>query len=292
MTKHKKTSSVSFFNSNLITIISIALVLFLIGIFLIAGLMGRELSVFMKENLAFSIILKDNLKDSDIRQTQRELNAMPFVKSTKYISKEEAAREMANELGEDPQAFLGFNPFLASIEVKLKSEYTHTDSIKKIERRLTESSNVSQLLYQQDMMHLVNNNIRQIVVVLTVMIIILVLISFALISNTIRLLIYSRRFLIYTMRLVGATPAFIRKPFVKYSIINGLMAAVVAIIMLVATLYYLRRGLVGLEQIINRFELAMVAVALLAVGVLISTIAASFSVNRYLGMERGKLYHI
>jgi len=292
MTKHKSGSPVSFFNSNLITVISISLVLFLIGVFFMIGLMGHELSIFMKENLAFSIVLKDNLKDADIQQTQRELNAMPFVKSTKYISKADAAREMTEELGEDPREFLGFNPFLASIEVKLKSEYTHADSLKKVERQLTSSANVSQLIYQKDMMHLVNSNIRQIVVVMTFMIIILIIISFALISNTIRLLIYSRRFLIYTMRLVGATPAFIRKPFVKYSIINGIVAAIIAIIMLAVALYYLKNGLMGLEQIVTTFEMTLVAVSILISGVVISSVAAYFAVNRYLAMERGKLYYI
>lgn len=266
--------------------------LFLVGIFFIVGLMGHELSVYMKENLSFSIILKDNLKDSEIKQMQRELNVLPFIKSTKYISKAEAAREMAEELGEDPQNFLGFNPFLASIEIKLKSEYMHTDSLKKVEQKLTSSANVSDLIYQKDMMYIVNNNIRQIVIVLTVTIIMLILISFALISNTIRLLIYSRRFLIYTMRLVGATPGFIRKPFVKYSIINGLIAAILAIMMLTGALYYLKYSLVDLGQIMNWNELAVVFGVLLVVGVLISMVAAYFAVNKYLQMEKGKLYYI
>jgi cell division transport system permease protein len=263
-----------------------------VGIFFIVGLMGHELSVYMKENLSFSIILKDNLKDSEIKQMQRELNVLPFIKSTKYISKAEAAREMAEELGEDPQNFLGFNPFLASIEIKLKSEYMHTDSLKKVEQKLTSSANVSDLIYQKDMMYIVNNNIRQIVIVLTVTIIMLILISFALISNTIRLLIYSRRFLIYTMRLVGATPGFIRKPFVKYSIINGLIAAILAIMMLTGALYYLKYSLVDLGQIMNWNELAVVFGVLLVVGVLISMVAAYFAVNKYLQMEKGKLYYI
>jgi cell division transport system permease protein len=292
MAKNKNTFPVSFFNSNLITIISISLVLFLMGIFFIVGLTSHDLSVYMKEELSLSIMLKDDIKESDIRQMQRELSLLPFIKSAKYISKAEAAREMADELGEDPESFLGFNPLLASIEVKLKSEYTHADSLKIVEKKLTASSNVSNLIYQKDMMNLVNRNVRQIAIILIIAISVLVLISFALISNTIRLLIYSRRFLIYTMRLVGATPGFIRKPFIKYSIINGLLASILAILMLSAALYYVEAGLTGLVQILDWRKAAVVFAAVLVAGLLISLTAAYFAVNRYLRMERGKLYYI
>jgi cell division transport system permease protein len=262
------------------------------GVFFIVGLTGHDLSVYMKENLSLSVYMKDDIKESDIRQMQRELSRLPFIKSTRYISKAEAAREMAGELGENPESFLGFNPFLASIEVKLKSEYTHADSLKIVEKRLTASNNVSSLIYQKDMMNIVNRNVPQIAFILTVTICILVLISFALISNTIRLLIYSRRFLIYTMRLVGATPGFIRKPFIKYSIINGLIASLLAILMLAATLYYVEAGLTGLVQISDWRKYVAVFAAVLVSGILISMIAAYFAVNRYLRMERGKLYYI
>jgi cell division transport system permease protein len=291
MAKNKNTFPVSFFNSNLIAIISISLALFMMGVFFIVGLTSHDLSVYLRENLSLSLVLKDSLKDAEIRQMQRELNVLPFIKSTKYISKAEAAKEMAEELGEDPQDFLGFNPFLASIEVKLKSEYTHTDSLKIVEKKLTASSNVSNLIYQKDMMNIVNRNVRQIALILGGAIIILALISFAIIGNTVRLLIYSRRFLIYTMRLVGATPGFIRKPFIKYSIINGLFASVLAILMLTAALYFLETGL-GLGQILTRHDFVFVFAALLVADILISLIAAYLAVNKYLRMERGKLYYI
>ncbi|MDR1601522.1 MAG: permease-like cell division protein FtsX [Tannerella sp.] len=288
----KSAFPVSFFNSNLITIISTSLVLFLMGVFFIVGLTGHDLSVYIKENLPLSIELKDDIKDATVRQMQRELSVLPFIKSTRYISKAEAAREMVGELGEDPENFLGFNPFLASIEVKLKSEYTHADSLKIVEKKLTASNNVSNLIYQKDMMNIVNHNVPQIAFVLIITICILVLISLALISNTIRLQIYSKRFLIYTMRLVGATPGFIRKPFIRYSIINGLFAAVLAILMLAAALYYIEAGLAGLGQILNWRESVFVFAVLLVADMLISLIAAYFAVNRYLRMERGKLYYI
>ena len=229
MTASKKKAPISFFNSRLISVISIALALYMMGLFFIFGLISKELSVYMKENIAFSILLKEDIKEADIRQMERQLNAQPFIKSAKYISKEEAAREMVAELGEDPQMFLGINPFQASMEVQLKSAYANPDSLQQIEKKLTSYTNVSELLYQKDIMQVVNNNVRRIGLVLFMLITILVLISFVLISNTIRLLIYSKRFLVYTMRLVGATPAFIRRPFIRYNIVSGLIAGVLAL---------------------------------------------------------------
>ena len=287
MTASKKKAPISFFNSRLISVISIALALYMMGLFFIFGLISKELSVYMKENIAFSILLKEDIKEADIRQMERQLNAQPFIKSAKYISKEEAAREMVAELGEDPQMFLGFNPFQASMEVKLKSAYANPDSLQQIEKKLTSYTNVSELLYQKDIMQVVNNNVRRIGLVLFMLITILVLISFVLISNTIRLLIYSKRFLVYTMRLVGATPAFIR-----YNIVSGLIAGVLAIMMLMGTLYYLEGELAGLEQILRGEGLLIVYGAVLVLGIVLAVLAAWFAVNRYMYMAVGKMYYI
>ena len=292
MTASKKKAPISFFNSRLISVISIALALYMMGLFFIFGLISKELSVYMKENIAFSILLKEDIKEADIRQMERQLNAQPFIKSAKYISKEEAAREMVAELGEDPQMFLGINPFQASMEVKLKSAYANPDSLQQIEKKLTSYTNVSELLYQKDIMQVVNNNVRRIGLVLFMLITILVLISFVLISNTIRLLIYSRRFLVYTMRLVGATPAFIRRPFIRYNIVSGLIAGVLAIMMLMGTLYYLEGELAGLEQILRGEGLLIVYGAVLVLGIVLAVLAAWFAVNRYMYMAVGKMYYI
>lgn len=292
MTASKKKAPISFFNSRLISVISIALALYMMGLFFIFGLISKELSVYMKENIAFSILLKEDIKEADIRQMERQLNAQPFIKSAKYISKEEAAREMVAELGEDPQMFLGINPFQASMEVKLKSAYANPDSLQQIEKKLTSYTNVSELLYQKDIMQVVNNNVRRIGLVLFMLITILVLISFVLISNTIRLLIYSKRFLVYTMRLVGATPAFIRRPFIRYNIVSGLIAGVLAIMMLMGTLYYLEGELAGLEQILRGEGLLIVYGAVLVLGIVLVVLAAWFAVNRYMYMAVGKMYYI
>jgi cell division transport system permease protein len=266
-------------------------VLFLIGLFFIVGMFGNELSIYMKEHFSFSIILKEDPKEVDVRKMQRNLNSLPFIKSTKYISKEDAAKEMTAELGEDPQVFLGFNPFQASIEVQFKSEYMNPDSLRVIEKKLTSYAGVSELLYQKDMIHIVNSNIHQIGVVLSVLIFLLILISFTLINNTIRLLIYSRRFLIYTMRLVGATPGFILWPFVKHNMISGFFSGVLAILMLAGTLY-LQQKIIGLEVIISQDKLWVVYGIILITGVFLSAVSAYMSVSRYLRMERGKMYSI
>ena len=247
MAENKKVSSVSFFNSRLTSVISISLVLFLLGLILLIGMLGNKLSVYVKENLSFSIVLKDNQKETEIKKMQKSLDALPFIKSTEYISKEQAAKELEEELGENPETFLGFNPLQASIEVKLHSEYANPDSLQVIEKKIRNYTSVSELLYRKDMMEMVHNNMKRLGLILLTLAAVLMIISFVLISNTIRLLIYSKRFLIHTMKLVGATSGFIRRPFVKYNIVSGIFASILAILMLTGALYYLQNELASMN---------------------------------------------
>jgi cell division transport system permease protein len=256
------------------------------------GFLGNELSHYVRENISISVILTENLSDVKIRQMRNNLERQPYVKSTEYISKEQASLEMQRELGEDPETFLGFNPFHASIEVKLNSEYTHADSLSVIERRISSVAGVSDVQYRKDMMQMVNQNIRRIGIILFMLFAVLIMITFVLINNTVRLLIYSKRFLIYTMRLVGATPAFIRRPFVRHNIVSGFIAGLIAIIMLVASLYYVKREFIGVDEILSRDTLLLIYGLVLAAGIFLSILAAHFAVNRYLRMARGKLYYI
>ena len=267
MAENKKVSSVSFFNSRLTSVISISLVLFLLGLILLIGMLGNKLSVYVKENLSFSIVLKDNQKETEIKKMQKSLDALPFIKSTEYISKEQAAKELEEELGENPETFLGFNPLQASIEVKLHSD-------------------------RKDMMEMVHNNMKRLGLILLTLAAVLMIISFVLISNTIRLLIYSKRFLIHTMKLVGATSGFIRRPFVKYNIVSGIFASILAILMLTGALYYLQNELKGFIQILDMQTLLLVYVAVFALGIVLSVIATIFAVNKYLRMGVDKLYYI
>lgn len=292
MAESKKVSSVSFFNSRLTSIISIAFVLFLLGLILLMGLLGNKLSVYVKENISFSIVLKDNQKEADIKKMQKSLDALPYIKSTEYISKDQAAKELEEELGENPETFLGFNPLQASLEVKLHSEYANPDSLKSIEKKITSYTSVSELLYRKDMMEMVNSNIKRLSFILLTLAAILMIISFVLISNTIRLLIYSKRFLIHTMKLVGATSGFIRKPFVRYNVISGIFAAILAIFMLTGALYYLQSELDGFIQLLDIKALLLVFGGVFILGIVLSVTATVFAVNKYLRMGVDKLYYI
>ena len=292
MAENKKVSSVSFFNSRLTSVISISLVLFLLGLILLIGMLGNKLSVYVKENLSFSIVLKDHQKETEIKKMQKSLDALPFIKSTEYISKEQAAKELEEELGENPETFLGFNPLQASIEVKLHSEYANPDSLQVIEKKIRNYTSVSELLYRKDMMEMVHNNMKRLGLILLTLAVVLMIISFVLISNTIRLLIYSKRFLIHTMKLVGATSGFIRRPFVKYNIVSGIFASILAILMLTGALYYLQNELKGFIQILDMQTLLLVYVAVFALGIVLSVIATISAVNKYLRMGVDKLYYI
>ena len=288
MTKNKSIGTVSFFHSRFTSVISIALVLFLVGLILLMGMLGNKLSVYVKENMSFSIVLKDGLKDVEVKKMQKNLEALPYIKSTEYISKERAAAELEDELGENPETFLGFNPLQASIEVKLHSQYANPDSLRLIEDKIKSYTSVSELLYRKDMMELVQSNMERIGIILLSLVAILMVISFVLISNTIRLLIYSRRFLIHTMQLVGATAGFIRAPFMRYNVISGLFAAILAICMLTGALYYLQMELAGFIQILDIPTLLIVYGAILLLGILLPMLATAVSVNKYLRMSFDK----
>lgn len=292
MADYRKVSTASFFHSRLTSIISIALVLFLMGLIMLMGLLGNQLSVYVKENLSFSIVLKDNLKETDIKKMQNKLDALPYIKSTTYISKEQAAKELEEELGENPETFLGFNPLQASIEVKLHADYANPDSLRHIEQQIKRYTTVDELLYRKDMMEMVHNNMQRLGMILLALAAVLTLISFVLIGNTIRLLIYSKRFLIHTMQLVGATAGFIRAPFIRYNIVSGLIAAFLAIMLLTGALYYLQNELDGFIQLLDIHTLLIVDGAVLLLGILLSTLATVFAVNKYLRMKVDQLYYI
>ena len=292
MADYRKVGTASFFHSRLTSIISIALVLFLMGLIMLMGLLGNKLSVYVKENLSFSIVLKDNIKETEIKKMQTKLDALPYIKETTYISKEQAAKELEEELGENPETFLGFNPLQASIEVKLHADYANPDSLPLIEKTIKSYTSVDELLYRKDMMELVHNNLQRLGVILLTLAAVLTLISFVLIGNTIRLLIYSKRFLIHTMQLVGATAGFIRAPFIRYNLVSGLIASLLAIMLLTGSLYYLQHELDGFIQLLDMRSLLIVDGAMLVLGLLLSTIATVFAVNKYLRMKVDQLYYI
>ena len=288
-----KHNSVSYFDMQFVTSsISTTLVLLLLGLVVFFVLGAHNLSVYVKENINFSILISDDMKESDILKLQKKLDKEPFVKATEYISKKQALREQTEAMGTDPQEFLGYNPFTASIEVKLHSDYANSDSIVKIEKKIKKNTNIQEVLYQKDLIDAVNDNIRNISLMLLGLAVILTFISFALINNTIRLTIYSKRFLIHTMKLVGASWSFIRRPFLRRNFWIGVLSAVIADAVLWGAAYWLVSYEPELIRVITPDVMLLVSVSVLIFGVLISWLCALLSINKYLKMKAGTLYYI
>ena len=293
MSESKSGRHITFFNARLTSTISISLVLFILGIVVLMGILATRLSMYVKENMGFSIVLKENVKEAQVKKLQKKLDIAPYVRATQYISKEDALKELEVELGENPKDLLGFNPLQASIEVKLRSDYAHPDSLVWIEKGLRKGTvAIDDIVYQKDLIQLVNDNIRRISFMLLGLAVVLMLISFALISNTIRLGAYSKRFIIHTMKLVGATPAFIRKPFIISNIINGIIGAFIAMALLSGCVYYLLTEFDNLYTLIDISSLFWVFVIVLLLGVVLTAISAWFAVNRYIRMDRDNLYYV
>lgn len=286
-----KKTKVSVFDMQFVTAgISTALVLLLLGLVVFFVLGAHNLSVYVRENISFSILLSDDMKERDILQLQKQLARQPFVRYTEYISKAQALKEQSEAMGTDPQEFLGYNPFTASIEIKLKSAYANADSIAKIEQAIKRNNNVQEVLYQKQLIDAVNDNIRNISLLLLALAVVLTLISFALINNTIRLTIYSQRFLIHTMKLVGASWGFIRRPFLWRNFWTGLFAGLAADAALWGLAGWLVTADPGLAGVVTARVMGLVAVAVLVAGVLITTLCALLSVNKYLRMRPDALY--
>ena len=288
-----KRNSVSYFDMQFITSsISTTLVLLLLGLVVFFVLGAHNLSVYVKENINFSILISDDMKESDILKLQKKLDKEPFVKETEYISKKQALREQTEAMGTDPQEFLGYNPFTASIEIKLHSDYANSNSIAKIEKKIKRNTNIQEVLYQKDLIDAVNDNIRNISLMLLGLAVILTFISFALINNTIRLAIYSKRFLIHTMKLVGASWSFIRRPFLRRNFWIGVLSAVIADAVLWGAAYWLVSYEPELIRVITPEVMLLVSVAVLVFGVLITWLCALLSINKYLRMKASTLYYI
>lgn len=280
----------SFWNMHLTSTISISLVLFLIGLMCVMLLVARDMSTHVKENIKLSIILDDDIEADYVKRIERYLLASPYAKSVEYVSKESALQELIESLGEDPQEFLGYNPLLASLEVNLNAVYANSDSVAIIESKLKTFEHINRIVYQRDMVNLVNDNIAKISIILLGVAVVLLFISIALINNTIRLAIYSNRFLINTMKLVGATSWFIRKPYVKRSMRNGFIAAILAIGYLALLLYYARYEF-GLESMtISGHIIGLVCGVIILTGIIITGISSYISIGRYVRMSTNDIY--
>ena len=271
-------------------IISISLVLFMLGLLGIGILQAKKLSTYVKENIGFSVILKNDVKDVDVVKFQKSLDAARYVKSTEFIDKDRAAKELTEDLGEDFVDFLGYNPLLSSIEVRLNADYANPDSLNWIEAEMTKNPRVKEVFYQRDLVVLVNENIRRISIVILIFSILLLIIATALINNSIRLSLYSKRFVIKTMQLVGATSGFIRKPFILRGIANGMYGALIAIALLMGVLYYARQRMPELFEFQDVQMMATLFGMVLLLAIIITWISTSLAVRRFLRMKTDKLY--
>lgn len=254
--------------------------------------MGNGLSRFVKENMSFNVMLSSEVSDVEISKVRNSLDLQPFVKSSRFISKEEAKEQLIKDLGEDPEELLGYNPAQDCIEIFLHSEYANSDSIAVINKAIRQNSNVTDLLYQQEAIDLINDNLSKVMAVLLILAAALLLISFTLIRNTIRLSVYSKRFLINTMKLVGATGRFIRRPFVINNIFTGIIAGIIADLIIFGFIIYFNREYVEIQPIINSMDLLIIFAIVILLGVIISTVATAFAINRYVKMNSDKLYYV
>jgi len=292
MSKNETGTSKTRLRSSYVTlVVSVSLVLFLLGILGLVLINARELSDYFRESLSFSVILDDGAKEADIRMLQKDLDAKHYVKSTEYISKDEAAVKMQEELGEDFISFLGDNPLPPSIDVYLISPYTVPDSVTKIEKYILAYPFVKEVYYPESLLILINENVKKISFFLMVISLFLFLIALTIINNTIRLSVYSKRFLIRTMQLVGANRSFIRKPFLLQSAFHGFLAALIAILLLMGLLYLIEKEFFRMFTFNSTNLLILLGAAIIISGILINIISTYFSVNRYLGISEDKLYY-
>lgn len=288
--KEQKLTKRKLRSSYFTTIISISLVLFVVGVIGLLLLNAQKLSKHVKENIGFSVILNDGVKEIDMIRLQKSLDAKKFVKTTEYITKERAAKDLQEELGEEFVDFLGYNPLLPSIEVRLYAQYANPDSVALIEKELLEYNQVKEVAYQKSLVDIVNKNIKKISIVLFAFSGMLMLIALSLINNTIRLSVYARRFLIKTMQLVGATKAFVRAPFVAKSIIHTIYSVCITYILLGGLIYLLDKELPELAILNDIDTLAILFGGVFIVGLLIVWTSTWFAVNRYLRLKTNELY--
>ncbi|HBN01649.1 MAG TPA: cell division protein FtsX [Rikenellaceae bacterium] len=272
------------------TVVSISLVLLLVGV---AGLLvvnARSVSDYFKENMQVSVLMKQEVSDDEAIEYVSELDAMPFIKSSKFISREQGTKEMAELLGEDFLNVFETAPIPVSVDVTLRADYVSSDSLEVVKRAIMESPLVDEVVYQQSLVDKLNTNLGKISAVLGVFIFLLLFISFVLINNTVRLNVFSRRFTIHTMRLVGATKSFIRAPFLVQAVFQGLFSALLATVMLVGILFFVRSEFAQLFEVFRLdLLLAVIGVVILS-GIVICTLSTALVVGRLVSLSKDELY--
>lgn len=291
--RNKKNKSLNrkIVSSSVSVIIGLSLVLFVVGLLSLVLINAQKLSNYIKENIGFSIMIKEDVKEIEVIEFNKILDAEDFTKSTRFISKEQATKELENDLGEDFVNFLGYNPIMASIDVKLNSSYANNDSLQNISTRLEKSDVVYEVFYQKNLIKKLNSNVGKISFFLICISLILFFIAFALINNTIRLSVYSKRFIIRTMRLVGAENSFIQKPFLITGIYQGLYSAIFAIFMLIGSIQLIQTETASILNINDLQIIGLVFIVLFCSGIIISGTSTFFAVRKFIYLNEGELYN-
>ena len=278
-------------SSSVSVIISLSLVLFVLGLLSLVLINAQKLSNYVKENIGFSIMIKEDIKEIELIEFNKILDAEDFTKSTRFISKEQATKELEKDLGEDFVSFLGYNPIMASIDVKLNSSYANNDSLQNISSRLEKSDIVYEVFYQKNLIKKLNSNVGKISFFLICISLVLFFIAFALINNTIRLSVYSKRFIIKTMRLVGAENSFIQKPFLITGVYQGLYSAIFAIFMLIGSIQLIQSETASILNINDLQIIGLVFIVLFCSGIIISGTSTFFAVRKFIYLNEGELYN-
>lgn len=275
-----------------ISLMSITLVLFLLGVFVLFVIHARKLSNHVKENLGFEIVMNSDVKEANILRLQKELDAMAAVKSTEYITKDEAISRLSEDLGEDFLQWLGndANPLLPSIDVRFHADYANNDSISLLEAYLLENTDVKEVYYQKSLVDLINNNVNRIATVLIIVSAVLLVIAIALIRNTIRLSIYAKRFLVRSMQLVGATESFIRRPFLRSGVSQGFFGGLLADLFLFLILYGVSKRVPDLTLLQEPVVLAAVGIGIVVLGVILAWLSTRAALDKFLKANLDKLY--
>jgi cell division transport system permease protein len=272
------------------TTISIVLVLYLLGFVALLIMNANKLSTHVKENISLTVMMKDSVKEADILQMQKQLDLKEYVKSTEYITREDAAEIMKDDLNVNFVEFLGYIPIPPSINVYLKADYATVEQMQSIENELMAKGIVKQVFYQENLMHLVNENVHKISLFFLSFGLLILIISIGLINNTIRLAIYSKRYIIKTMQLVGATHRFIRKPFIGRGILSGIIGALFAIILIGISVYLLQKQIPELKDIQDIDLFLALFIFVIFLGIIISWISTSFAVRKYLKIRSDQLF--
>ena len=277
-------------NAYLSSVISISLVLLLVGVASLLLVNARSVSDYFKENMQVSVLLKTDVSEMDALAFRKKIGGMPFIRSSVYVSKERGAEEMKSLLGDDFLDVFETSPIPASVDVTLMADYVSADSLEVVKTKLSAFREVDEVVYQRSLVDALNANLSKISLVLAVFIGLLLFISFVLINNTVRLNVYARRFTIHTMRLVGATRAFIRRPFIVQAVFQGIFSAMVAIIMLLAVLFFIRNEFAQLFGIFRLDLLLIVMGIVVATGLVICVTSTWFVVNRLVSLKKDELY--